>query len=43
MSEALNIIQDFRAQLGEFETDADYAERFATQARKLGATKAYVI
>ena len=29
--------------LGEFETDADYAERFAALARDLGATKAYVI
>lgn len=29
--------------LGEFETDADYAERFAALARELGATKAYVI
>ena len=29
--------------LGEFETDADYAERFAALARELGATKAYVV
>ena len=29
--------------LGEFETDADYAERFAALARELGAAKAYVV
>ncbi len=29
--------------LGEFETDADYAERFALLARELGASKAYVV
>ena len=29
--------------LGEYETDADYTERFAVPARDLGATKAYVI
>ncbi|MBO5496186.1 MAG: glycine radical enzyme activase, partial [Oscillospiraceae bacterium] len=29
--------------LGEFETDADYAESFARLARELGAEKAYVV
>ena len=29
--------------LGEFETDRDYAERYARLARDLGATKAYVV
>ena len=29
--------------LGEFETDKDYAERFAQLARDLGAAKAYVV
>lgn len=29
--------------LGEFETDADYAEHFAALARELGAEKAYVV
>ena len=29
--------------LGEFETDADYAEGFAALARELGAAKAYVV
>ena len=29
--------------LGEFETEADYAERFAALARDLGASKAYVV
>ena len=29
--------------LGEFETDAEYAERFAQLARELGAEKAYVV
>ena len=29
--------------LGEFETDADYAEGFAALARELGVTKAYVV
>ena len=33
----------YQKMLGEFETDADYAERFAALARDLGATKAYVI
>ena len=29
--------------LGEFETEADYAERYARLARDLGASKAYVV
>ena len=29
--------------LGEFETEADYAEGYARLARELGATKAYVV
>ena len=29
--------------LGEFETDAAYAERYAALARELGAKKAYVV
>ena len=29
--------------LGEFETEADYAEDFARLARELGAAKAYVV
>ena len=33
----------YRKILGEFETDAAYAERFAQLARELGAVKAYVI
>ena len=33
----------YRKMLGEFETDADYAERFAKLARSLGAEKAYVV
>ena len=33
----------YRARLGEFETDADYAEGFAALARELGAGKAYVV
>ena len=33
----------YRKMLGEFETDADYAERFARLARSLGAEKAYVV
>ena len=35
--------QAYRAQLGEYETDADYAERFAALARELGAAGAYVV
>ena len=33
----------YRKMLGEFETDDDYAERFAKLARSLGAEKAYVV
>ena len=33
----------YRKLLGEFETDADYAERFAALAREVGAGKAYVV
>ncbi len=33
----------YRKMLGENETDADYAERFARLARELGAEKAYVV
>jgi hypothetical protein len=29
--------------LGEFETEKDYAERYARLARDLGAKKAYVV
>ena len=32
-----------RKRIGEFETDLDYAERFAALAREKGATKAYVV
>ena len=33
----------YRKMLGEYETDADYAERYAALARRLGAEKAYVV
>ena len=33
----------YQKMLGEFETDADYAERFAALARELGASRAYVV
>ena len=33
----------YRKLMGEDETDADYAERFAALARALGAEKAYVV
>lgn len=36
MSEALKM-------LGEFETDREYAERFAALARELGAFRAFVV
>ena len=35
--------EPYRKLLGEFETDAAYAERFAKLARDLGAGKAYVV
>ena len=35
--------EPYRKLLGEFETDAEYAERFAKLARELGAGKAYVV
>ena len=35
--------EQYQKQLGEFETDAAYAERFAALARETGATKAYVV
>lgn len=35
--------EEYQKLLGEFETDADYAERFAALARKEGAEKAYVV
>ena len=33
----------FQSVLGEFETDAAYAEAYAELARSLGASKAYVV
>ena len=35
--------EQYRKILGEFETEKDYAERFAQLARSLGAEKAYVV
>ena len=35
--------EKYQKLLGEFETDADYAGRFAALARSLGAKKAYVV
>ena len=35
--------EQYRKLLGEFETDAAYAERFAALARSLGADKAFVV
>ena len=35
--------EKYQKLLGEFETDADYAERYAALARDLGAKKAYVV
>ena len=35
--------EQYRKMLGEFETEKDYAERFAQLARSLGAEKAYVV
>ena len=35
--------EKYRKILGEYETDAAYAERFAQLARELGAAKAYVV
>ena len=35
--------EKYQKRLGEFETDAGYAERFAALARALGAKKAYVV
>lgn len=35
--------EKYQKLLGEFETEAEYAERFAQLARVLGATKAYVV
>ena len=35
--------EKYQKLLGEFETDAAYAERFAQLARELGAAKAYVV
>ena len=35
--------EKYQKLLGEFETDAEYAERFAQLARDLGAAKAYVV
>ena len=33
----------YRRQLGEFETESDYAEKYAALARALGADRAYVV
>ena len=35
--------EKYQKLLGEFETDKEYAERFAQLARSLGAEKAYVV
>ena len=35
--------EKYQKLLGEFETDADYAERYAQLARDIGAKKAYVV
>ncbi|MBR3504593.1 MAG: YjjW family glycine radical enzyme activase [Clostridia bacterium] len=33
----------YRGMLGEYETEADYAEKYALMARELGASRAYVV
>ena len=35
--------EEYQKTLGEFTTDADYAEKYAKLARSLGASKAYVV